>query len=119
MDKAANKHTFWRLAIVAAGMFAFAYAMVPFYYQICAPRRIGQLVERDAAPRNTQVDASRTITVELDSNTHDLPWRFKPVVSTIKVHPGELATIEYEIVNVRDRAVTGQAVPSYGPQRAG
>jgi cytochrome c oxidase assembly protein subunit 11 len=41
------------------------------------------------------------------------------VVSSLTVHPGELATVEYEIVNVREAAVTGQAVPSYGPQRAG
>jgi cytochrome c oxidase assembly protein subunit 11 len=59
------------------------------------------------------------VTIELDSNTHDLPWRFKPLVSSVKVHPGELTTVEYEIVNVRGAAVTGQAVPSYGPQRAG
>jgi cytochrome c oxidase assembly protein subunit 11 len=27
--------------------------------------------------------------------------------------------VEYEIVNVREAPVTGQAVPSYGPQNAG
>ena len=59
------------------------------------------------------------MTIELDSNTHDLPWRFKPLVTVMKVHPGELAMVEYEIVNVRQAPVTGQAVPSYGPQLAG
>jgi cytochrome c oxidase assembly protein subunit 11 len=59
------------------------------------------------------------VTIEFDSNAHNLPWRFKPLVSAVKVHPGELTTVEYEIVNVREAAVTGQAVPSYGPQRAG
>ena len=42
-----------------------------------------------------------------------------PLVRHLQVHPGELATIEYEVVNVREHAVTGQAVPSYGPSRAG
>ena len=37
----------------------------------------------------------------------------------LKVHPGELITVEYEVVNERQTNVTGQAVPSYGPQLAG
>jgi len=35
------------------------------------------------------------------------------------VHPGELKTVEYEVVNASSVSVTGQAVPSYGPQLAG
>jgi len=61
---------------------------------------------------------SRTVTIELDSNTHNIAWRFKPLVSHVTVHPGELTTVEYEVVNVRNVAVTGQAVASYGPQIA-
>jgi cytochrome c oxidase assembly protein subunit 11 len=98
-------------------MFGFAFALVPFYNQICAALGINQ-IERAAEQVNTQVDTSRTVTIELDSNTHNLPWRFKPLVGTIKVHPGELAMVEYEIVNVHSTPVTGQAVPSYGPQHA-
>jgi len=68
---------------------------------------------------NTQVDKTRVITVEFDANAHGLPWRFKPLVNHIEVHPGEVATVEYEVVNQRGEWVTGQAVPSYGPERAG
>ena len=119
MDRAKeNRRLSTRLAIVAVGMFGFGFALVPFYNQICAALGVGSLVEKSEV-RNTQVDLSRTVTVELDSNTHDLPWRFRPLVSHIEVHPGELATVEYEVVNVRQAPVTGQAVPSYGPQNAG
>src|SRR5205807_2430494 len=55
----------------------------------------------------------------LDSNTHKMPWRFRPLVSHVSVHPGELTTIEYEVVNTQAGPMTGQAVPSYGPQMAG
>jgi cytochrome c oxidase assembly protein subunit 11 len=108
-----------RLAIVALGMFGFGFALVPFYDQICAALGVNSIVKRSEGPRNTQIDLSRTITIELDANAHDLPWRFRPLVNHLTVHPGELATVEYEIVNVRGAPVTGQAVPSYGPQRAG
>jgi cytochrome c oxidase assembly protein subunit 11 len=112
-----NRRLSGRLAIVAIGMFGFAFALVPFYNQICAALGINSLEQADVVS-NTQVDTSRTVTIEFDSNAHDLPWRFRPLVAEVKVHPGELATVEYEIVNVRQAPVTGQAVPSYGPQRA-
>jgi len=118
MDRAKeNRRLSTRLAIVAVGMFGFGFALVPFYNQICAALGINNLEQAEAVV-NTQVDRSRTVVIELDANAHNLPWRFKPVVSHVSVHPGELTTVEYEIVNVREAAVTGQAVPSYGPQHA-
>ena len=113
-----NRRLSTRLAIVAVAMFGFGFALVPFYNQICAALGVNSILQRDE-PLNSQVDSTRTITIELDSNTHDLPWRFRPLVNHISVHPGELATVEYEVVNVRGAPVTGQAVPSYGPQYAG
>src|SRR5690606_5033429 len=107
-----------RLAVVALAMFGFGFALVPFYEQICVALGINRIQRADEVV-NTQVDASRTISIEFDSNTHDLPWRFRPLVNHIEVHPGELTTVEYEVVNVRDVPITGQAVPSYGPQYAG
>ena len=112
-----NRKLSARLAVVALGMFGFAFALVPFYNQICAALGVNQLGEA-AVVENTQVDRTRTVTIELDSNTHNLAWRFRPLVSHLTVHPGEVAMVEYEVVNVRDVAVTGQAVPSYGPQAA-
>jgi|SRR5688500_2751577 cytochrome c oxidase assembly protein subunit 11 len=118
MDRARdNRRLSTRLAIVALGMFGFGFALVPFYNQICAALGVNS-IEQAASPGNTQIDFSRSVVIELDSNAHNLPWRFKPLVSRVTVHPGELTTVEYEIVNVREAPVTGQAVPSYGPQLA-
>jgi cytochrome c oxidase assembly protein subunit 11 len=115
----ANRRMLTRLSIVAAVMFGFGYAMVPFYRAFCEAIGVNSLVERDAAPSNTQVDAARTVTVEFDSNVRDLPWRFRPVVGYMQVHPGQLAHVEYEVTNSRQTAVTGQAIASFGPQLAG
>jgi cytochrome c oxidase assembly protein subunit 11 len=116
--KQENRRLSGRLAIVAVAMFGFAFALVPFYNEICVALGINS-IEKATETVNTQVDRSRTVTIEFDSNAHNMPWRFKPLVKHIQVHPGELAHVEYEIVNVRQAPVTGQAVPSYGPQRAG
>lgn len=113
-----NKRLARRLAFVAVAMFGFGFALVPFYNQICAALGVNSILAA-SEPLNSQIDSTRTVTIELDSNTHDLPWRFRPLVNHVTVHPGELTTVEYEVVNVREAAVTGQAVPSYGPQHAG
>ena len=67
---------------------------------------------------NTQVDRSRTITVEFDANSRG-PWEFKPGQRSVQVHPGELTTVMYEFRNVQNRRMVAQAIPSYAPMQAG
>ena len=114
-----NRRLLTRFSVVAALMFGFGFALAPFYERICLALGVNSLVARDEAPANTQVDAARTVTIELDANAHNLPWRFRPLTRHVDVHPGALVHVEYEIANVRDAPVTGQAVPSYGPALAG
>ena len=119
-----NARMVGKLVIVVAGMFCFGYALVPIYKKLCDALGINVLAVgeqerkggRDAA--NTQVDTSRTITVEFDANVRG-PWRFKPAQSSLQVHPGELATVMYEFENVQDRRMAAQAIPSYAPRQAG
>jgi len=115
-----NRRTLGKLVVVAVAMFGFGYALVPVYRQICEVLGINVLTQPGefvAAPVNSQVDTSRTITVELDGNAQG-PWRFRPTTRSIDVHPGELATVMYEVVNTQGRAVKAQAIPSYAPQSA-
>lgn len=113
-----NRQLLVKLTVVAACMFAFGYALVPFYEKICEALGVNNLVGEAAAPLNTQVDATRSVVIELDGNTHEMPWRFRPLVNHVDVHPGQVMTVEYEVSNVRGEPVTGQAVPSYGPRNA-
>jgi cytochrome c oxidase assembly protein subunit 11 len=112
-----------KLTVIVAGMFAFGYALVPLYQAICELTGINVLaigergLSRPQVTANTQVDASRTITVEFDANTRG-PWRFKPMQTSMQVHPGELATVMYEFENVQDRRMSAQAIPSYAPRQA-
>lgn len=120
-----NRAMLAKLGVVALGMFAFGYGLVPLYQRICEATGINILAlsERQvpgnaaAQPANTQVDTSRTITVEFDANAHG-PWAFKPAQRAVQVHPGELVTVVYEFQNVQDRRMAAQAVPSYAPRQA-
>ncbi|MBV5287287.1 MAG: cytochrome c oxidase assembly protein [Methyloversatilis sp.] len=114
-----NRSTLIRLVVSAFLMFGFGYALVPFYEKLCQVLDVNNLNKQDnTLPLNTQVDRSRNVTVEFDANLHKLPWNFKPVTGSLVVHPGEVVTVEYEVSNTRENAVTGQAIPSYTPSAA-
>jgi cytochrome c oxidase assembly protein subunit 11 len=123
-----NRRMLGKLAVVAALMFGFGYALVPMYRAICealginvlsvSEQRVAQgWLGGSKSTGNTQVDTSRTITVEFDANARG-PWGFKPAVSSLQVHPGELATVMYRFRNEQNRTMAAQAIPSYAPQQA-
>jgi cytochrome c oxidase assembly protein subunit 11 len=111
-----------KLAVLVVFMFGFGYAMVPLYRAICEITGVNFLTRKDADTekfaKNTQVDKSRKITIEFDANKHG-SWTFKPEKNAIDVFPGELATMNYELVNNLPRESAGQAIPSYAPVNAG
>lgn len=128
--RAENLRMVGKLVVVAVGMFAFGYALIPIYRAICEATGINILAlsERQIPgsgltgkevrlPGNSQVDRSRVITVEFDANARG-PWDFKPERRSIQVHPGELATVMYEFQNVQNRTLAAQAIPSYAPKQA-
>ena len=120
-----NRRMLGKLLAVALLMFGFGYALVPMYRAICEALGVNVLSlteqRREAAvggrSLNTQVDATRTVTVEFDANARG-PWDFKPAVASLQVHPGELATVMYEFRNKQDRTMAAQAIPSYAPKQA-
>ncbi|MDH4181234.1 MAG: cytochrome c oxidase assembly protein [Betaproteobacteria bacterium] len=119
-QRAANRALLKRLGVVVVGMFAFGFALVPFYEKICEVTGIRNIDgPARAMPANTQVDTSRTVRIELDANVRAMAWTFRPSEPVVNVHPGELRQVTYEVVNTTDRPVTGQAIPSYGPRDAG
>ena len=113
-----NRKLLLKLLFFSTLMFGFGYALVPFYSVFCALTGLNQ-VNKTAAPGNTQVDLTREVNLEFDANVHDLPWTFRPLQAHLKVHPGELVQIEYEVINNRNVPITAQAIPSYGPRQAG
>lgn len=109
-----------KLVVVALLMFGFGYALIPIYRTICELTGVNLLTPKDSSVEpvgNTQIDKTRKITVEFDANAHG-PWRFRPTVSSMQVHPGEMVQVVYEVVNKQPREVYAQAIPSYVPNEA-
>ncbi len=120
-----NRDLLTKLMVIALVMFGFGYAMVPMYKSICEALGINvlSLAEREVpgassrAGANSQIDLSRTITIEFDANARG-PWAFKPEVRSVQVHPGQMTTVMYDFQNSQDRNMTAQAIPSYAPKQA-
>ena len=123
--RVANMTMAGKLTVIALGMLAFGYALGPIYNAICEMTGINILAlgERNTTgvkvgdPVNTQVDRSRSITVEFAANARG-PWEFRPAQRSMQVHPGEMVTVMYEFQNVQNRRMAAQAIPSYAPMQA-
>ena len=98
---------------------------MPIYKSICKALGINVLSLAEIGPqggsratyKSTQVDLSRSITIEFDANSRG-PWEFKPAMRSVVVHPGELTSVMYEFRNVQNRTMAAQAIPSYAPMQA-
>ena len=121
-----NRALLRKLAVIALMMFGFGYALVPLYKSICEALGINvlSLSERQTSGlgalvkgANSQIDRTRTVTVEFDANSRG-PFEFKPALGSLQVHPGELATVMYEFRNTQNHSLAAQAIPSYAPKQA-
>ena len=119
-----NRRMLGKLLVVALLMFGFGYALVPIYKAICEALGVNVLSVSERGgptarqvPSNTQVDRSRTVTIEFDANARG-PWDFKPALRSLQVHPGEVATVMYEFRNKQDRTMAAQAIASFAPMNS-
>ena len=110
-----------KLALVAVAMFGFGFALVPLYRVYCQLTGFNGGTDRIAAREalTRVVDAERLVVVEFVANTSDsLPWEFRPNITRVSVHPGQLVLAHFHARNLSDNAIIGQAVPSVTPNQA-
>ncbi len=118
IDRSFNRSMLVKLFVVAAMMFGFA--LVPMYRAICQITGINNLVQKDVGAReakNTQVDMSRSVSIEFDANARG-PLELRPEQNTLDIHPSEVMTVMYQVTNDQGRTVKAQAIPSYAPKQA-
>lgn len=110
-----------RILWVCTGSFVFCFALIPIYSIYCEITGInGKTGSTSAAAASGgTIDSSRTVTVQFDAAVKaGLPWSFKPKVTSIDVHPGQVTEVLFEASNLSGGDLVGQAVPSVAPNRA-
>jgi cytochrome c oxidase assembly protein subunit 11 len=116
-QRRANRSLTLKLLGIAAGSFAFGFALVPLYNVLCSVTGYGdqtKLLQKVRAIEQPQL--SRTVTVEFLADVASAgEWEFRPVKRTVRVHPGELYTAEFFAHNLTGRDTVAQAVPNIAP----
>jgi len=106
-----------RLLMVVVGMFAFGFALVPLYDVICDVTGLnGKTGDQYTEVISQSANSDRVVTIQfLTNNNADMPWKFRPEMRSIKVHPGELNKTTFYVQNPAKRTMMAQAVPSVTP----
>lgn len=109
-----------KILLLVAGMFCFAFALVPLYDVFCAVTGINGKTNTEAAVyKAVEVDETRTITVDFITRTNSgMPWEFTAQTKKIDVHPGKMTEVAFYVRNPTSRDIIAQAVPSVSPGMA-
>ena len=116
-----------KLLLVVVGMFGFGFALAPMYEAFCNAFGInGRFVDiqkgsydATVATNKMQLDKDRTVTVQFTaSRNQNLQWEFRPMETSVTVHPGEVREVKYYAKNMTGKTVVAQAVPSIVPGQA-
>jgi len=106
-----------RLLLMAAGSFAFGFALVPLYDLICEIAGIRVNAEPSGAVETAA--APREVTLELVSvMAPGSDWELTPAAPAITVVPGRLQEAQFRIRSRAGHPATGQAIPSVAPAYA-
>ena len=110
------------LGAIAAGMFGFAFALVPLYEVFCEITGIngrgGNQEALMAEITNAQAVDREVRIGFLAKAARGMPWEFRPTQGEMVVKPGEMNTTMFYVRNRSQRHITGQAVPSVAPGQA-
>ncbi|MFJ1268797.1 cytochrome c oxidase assembly protein [Legionella lytica] len=104
---------------IVLGMFAFGFALVPIYNTLCQTLGINGKIKSEAVAYDAttaKISKDREVLVEfVATNNSAVPWAFYPKTRKIKVHPGEIARLDFYAENKTAHPMTVQAIPSVTP----
>ncbi len=116
VKKDSNQQLVGKLLAIVAGMFFFAFALIPLYDVFCDITGINGKTKGKALYPASRIDLKREVTVEFLTNINrGMPWEFKSMTTSIKVHPGELNEVKFYARNRSQKDIVGQSIPSVSP----
>lgn len=119
MNSQSKRHT-GRLLLVVLAMFGFGFALGPLYSAICEATGFNGKMKLAAADVSAvAVDKERWVNVEFVTTVNGgQPMRFAAAQNRVRVHPGELASVEFVAQNNLPHGIVAQAVPNIAPWNA-
>jgi cytochrome c oxidase assembly protein subunit 11 len=119
-ERKSNKKIVTMLVAMVFFMSGFSFALVPLYDVFCEITGLnGKTADGPVAVSTKKVDLSRTVKVQFIANMNsDAPWKFRPDVFEMEVHPGQLNETVFYAQNLADKNKVAQAIPSVAPGQA-
>lgn len=114
------RRTVTRTLVVLAGMFVFAFALVPLYDVFCQVTGLNGKTSASAQTlANQDADMSRTVNMQfITRSSAGLPWQLEAHTRQVQVHPGASVEVYFTFTNLSDRTMVARAVPSVTPSEA-
>ncbi len=115
-----NRSLLIKLLASAVLMFGFGFLLVPLYDVFCDVTGLnGKLQNTGALTEVYPVNEQRQVRVQfLAVNNEAMPWRLKPALSEMLVHPGEMTQTAFMAFNPTNQHMVAQAIPSVSPSAA-
>ncbi|MGI9344808.1 MAG: cytochrome c oxidase assembly protein [Gammaproteobacteria bacterium] len=111
-----NTRTFLALTGFVAGMFVFAWALVPLYDLFCEVTGLNGKVQNVAAAPVAAAISSRTVNVRFVAHKgEDMDWEFTPVQRSIELPLNQEKTVFFKVRNTGLQTAQVRAVPSVVP----
>jgi cytochrome c oxidase assembly protein subunit 11 len=116
------------LLVAVLGMFGFGYlVLIPIYYGAMhniygfgKPQDDASAAGNMKSALPQKIDKSRTVVLQfIAMDNSALNLEFRPLISEIKVYPGEVKEVAYYVKNLADKEMKLQAIPSVSPGSAG
>jgi cytochrome c oxidase assembly protein subunit 11 len=119
-EKISDRALTVRLLLLATGMFAFGFVVLPPLYEVfCEITGFGGRTNTSAVQIAEAPDESREIRIEFVTNVNEYaPWDFTADVNSMIVNPGRVYFATFTAKNLADVGKTAQAVPSVAPATA-
>lgn len=124
-EKKSHRKVFIIGGIVAGIMFAFCFAIVPFYSLLCKATGINPSFQSSALNKPLEQataddpDLSREVAIQFTATNHmGMPWEFYPETKIINVHPGQSYTVYFYAKNPTEKDMKALAIPSMTPTDA-
>ena len=114
------RRTVVKTLVVLAGMFGFAFALVPLYDVFCQVTGLNGKTSTSAQTLvHEGVDTERTVTMQfVTRGSAGLPWKLEAHSRQVRVHPGQSTEVYFTFRNLGDQALVARAVPSVTPSPA-
>jgi cytochrome c oxidase assembly protein subunit 11 len=109
-----------QLVIMAAGMFAFGFLVLPPIYNVfCEVTGLGGKTNGSAVVVAESPEMDRSIRLQFVTTVNEYaPWEFRAETADMTIHPGTLYDANFIARNLAGKSKIAQAVPSIAPQEA-